>query len=134
MFLRRIRPSRGCFAIRGRAIREALRLQKAVDVVDRQQHGREILDQVLPETAVGLAVDERLHQPGDGFRRLPLARVDAAVDQDRALGKAVGGRGIGVTHAIGPDLPVRDRPADDLAIDLVVHREQRLVTLRTGSA
>ena len=104
-------------AIRGRAIGEPLRLQETIDVVHRQQDGGEVLDQVLPEAAVRLAVDDRLHQPGDRLGRLPFARVDSSVDQYRALGKAFRGHRIGVAQAIGPDVLAGDGPTDDVPLD-----------------
>ena len=109
------------------ARRVELRLDEAVHVVDRHQHGVQVLHQVLDQAAVRLAGDQRLEDRGHGFRRLPLARVDAAVHEHGALGETLGRARVRVADHVGPDFAARKRFADDLAVHLVVQCEQRLV-------
>ncbi len=66
-------------------------------------------------------------QRGQDLRRLPLTRMDAAVDHDGSLRAAVRRRGIRIADHVAENLPVGERPAHDVRRDVIVQQRQVLV-------
>jgi hypothetical protein len=127
MFLRRMRPSRGCStsAVRIRGI--ALRLQEAVDIQHGHEHDGEIVGEILADTVVLRALDEHLEHRRQHLGTLPFAGVYAAVDEHRGLGSAVDRLRVRIAKHVSPDVATGGRLPDDDAVDRVALGHEELV-------
>ena len=81
----------------------ALRLPEPVDVQHRDHGDVDVIEQVAVKAAVVALRRQHLHDAGGGLRRLPFARMGAAVGQHGRLGAPVPHQPVFVAEAIRVD-------------------------------